>query len=678
MDNPMIGKKLDGRYQLEKLVGEGGMADVYRATDLAQDRTVGVKILKEEFRHNEELVRRFKNESRAISVLNQENIVKVYDVNVTEKMQYIVMEYIEGITLKEYIEQRGEPLTYKETIHFVMQILQALQHAHDKGVVHRDVKPQNIMLMESGTLKVMDFGIARLARSESHTVTDQAIGSVHYISPEQAKGDTTDPRSDIYSVGIMMYEMLSGKLPFESDNAMSVAIAQISDDPVPLLEANPSVPPGLAEITMKAMVKEPRQRYQNALEMMRDIEQFKRDPSIKFEYDYLNTSSPTRYIDKVVNEQKRTSSGKGGRKSSGKGGRRSKAGNGKKKKKRGWLVPITLAVTLAVCGACALVSFNLFANSGNPLFTEYEEIELPNFVGMQYEDVQKLLRQEPYNHLRLEKPNEESNPGVPAGQVISQNPTSSNENPKMVKANQRIYLTVSKGIQDITIPDVSGMSRSEAIKTILDLGLRPYAKAVVDDTVPTGYTIGTDPPVGSVVQNLPDTVITIYVSSARRNYDRVVPSVVGMSTEAAARVLQDSDLQLGPVTEEHNEAAAGTVIGQSPSPNQTQSIGSIVYVTVSLGPEAPAEDPAAGGNVGVPGVVGMSQDAAVGALAGAGLPAQVNTVASDQPAGTVIGQAPSGGEVPAGTAVVLTVSAGPATPAPTPEPEPAPTPAPAA
>ena len=197
----------------------------------------------------------------------------------------------------------------------------------------------------------------------------------------------------------------------------------------------------------------------------------------------------------------------------------------------------------------------------------------------------------------------------------------------------------------------------------------------MDDTVPTGYTIGTDPPVGSVVQNLPDTVVTVYISSARRNYDRVVPSVVGMSSEAAARVLQDVDLQLGPITEEHNEAEAGTILAQNPAANQTQSIGSLVYVTVSLGPEAPAEDPAAaaaGGSVGVPSVVGMSQDAAAATLAAAGLPAQVNTVASDQAAGTVIGQAPGGGSVPPGTAVVLTVSSGPA-PTPTPEPTPTPT-----
>ena len=248
MDN-LIGKKLDGRYQLEELIGSGGMANVYKATDLLENRLVAVKILREECRGNEDLVRRFKNESKAISVLDHPNIVKVYDVSVTDKLQFIVMEYIDGITLKEYMEYRAQPLTYKETLHFITQVLAALQHAHEKGIVHRDIKPQNIMLLADSTIKVMDFGIARFSRSENQTMTDKAIGSVHYISPEQAKGDTTDAKADIYSVGVMMYEMLSGKLPFESDSPVSVAIKQIADTATPLRELNPAVPEALAAMS---------------------------------------------------------------------------------------------------------------------------------------------------------------------------------------------------------------------------------------------------------------------------------------------------------------------------------------------------------------------------------------------------------------------------------------------
>ena len=241
MDN-LIGKRLDGRYSIESLVGVGGMANVYRGTDLKTGNQIAVKVLKDEFLDNEELVRRFKNESKAISILSHPNIVKVYDVSVTDKLQYIVMEYVDGITLKEYLKQRGGALTWKETVHFATQILSALQHAHSKGIIHRDVKPQNIMLLADGSIKMMDFGIARFSRAQSQTVSDKAIGSVHYISPEQAKGERTDARTDIYSVGVMLYEMLSGRLPFDGDGAVSIAIMQISEKPKPLAEIAPPRP----------------------------------------------------------------------------------------------------------------------------------------------------------------------------------------------------------------------------------------------------------------------------------------------------------------------------------------------------------------------------------------------------------------------------------------------------
>ena len=259
MDN-LIGKKLDGRYLIESLIGVGGMANVYRGKDTQTGNAVAVKVLKEELMDNEELVRRFKNESKAISILSHPNIVKVYDVSVSDRMQYIVMEYIDGITLKEYLKQRGGALTWKETVHFATQILAALEHAHAKGIVHRDVKPQNIMLLADGSIKMMDFGIARFSRAQSQTVSDKAIGSVHYISPEQAKGDKTDARTDIYSVGVMLYEMLSGQLPFDGTGAVSIAIMQISEKPRPLAEVAPNVPEGLRQITEKAMSKEPDDR----------------------------------------------------------------------------------------------------------------------------------------------------------------------------------------------------------------------------------------------------------------------------------------------------------------------------------------------------------------------------------------------------------------------------------
>ena len=282
MDN-YIGKRLDGRYEITELIGQGGMANVYQATDVLDNRIVAVKILKREFSESDEFLRRFRNESKAIAVLSHPNIVKIYDMGFSEKLQYIVMEYIDGITLKEYIDSE-RVLNWKDAVHFIIQILRALQHAHNRGIVHRDIKPQNIMLLTDGTIKVMDFGIAKFAREESMTATDQAIGTVHYISPEQARGDVTDEKSDIYSVGVMFYEMLTGQKPFDTDNPVSIAVMHIKNIPVRPRDINPNIPSGLEEIIMHAMEKDAENRYQTASDMIRDIEAFKQNNQIIFGY----------------------------------------------------------------------------------------------------------------------------------------------------------------------------------------------------------------------------------------------------------------------------------------------------------------------------------------------------------------------------------------------------------
>ena len=301
MDN-YVGKRLDGRYELQEVIGVGGMAVVYKAYDNIDDRTVAVKILKDEFLASEEFRRRFKNESKAIAVLSHPNIVKVYDVSYGDKLQYIVMEYVEGITLKEYIEQQGV-ISWKETVHFTTQILRALQHAHDKGIVHRDIKPQNIMVLRDGSVKVADFGIACLANS-ANTLTQEALGSVHYMSPEQARGDRTDARSDIYSAGVVLYEMLTGRLPFEGDSAVSVAFQQLSSVPLSPREINPEVPEALELICMKAMASELEKRYASADEMLADLEDFRKNPEVDlvFTIEDLHRETvdePTQYIPAV-------------------------------------------------------------------------------------------------------------------------------------------------------------------------------------------------------------------------------------------------------------------------------------------------------------------------------------------------------------------------------------------
>ncbi len=291
MEDRFIGKRLDGRYEIHDLIGVGGMAYVYRAYDRVEDRWVAIKILKEEFSNNSEFLRRFRNESRAIAMLSHPNTVKVYDVSFGDQIQYIVMEYIDGITLKQYIEQEGA-IRWNEAVHFTAQILAALEHAHSKGIIHRDIKPQNIMLLQNGTIKVADFGIARFLQSETTTMTDKAIGSVHYIAPEQARGDYITDKADIYSVGVMLYEMLTGKLPFEADNAVSVALMQLQAKPVMPRELNPAIPRGLEQITMRAMEKNPIDRFQSAGEMLDDLEAFRRNPNMVFHYDLQTGAAP--------------------------------------------------------------------------------------------------------------------------------------------------------------------------------------------------------------------------------------------------------------------------------------------------------------------------------------------------------------------------------------------------
>ncbi len=263
--NKYIGKKLDGRYEILELVGIGGMADVYKALDILEDKIVAVKILKDEYLTNEDFKRRFRNESKAIAVLSHPNIVKVFDVSFGEKVQFIVMEFVEGITLKEYIGQQTAVI-WKEAVHFSVQVLRALQHAHDNGIVHRDVKPQNVMILQDGTVKVMDFGIARFARDNGKTISHKAIGSVHYISPEQARGEVTDEKTDIYSVGVLLFEMLTGKLPFDGDTPIAIAVKQMQVEPEKPRTINPDIPEGLEEIIIRAMKKDPDLRYQTAAE----------------------------------------------------------------------------------------------------------------------------------------------------------------------------------------------------------------------------------------------------------------------------------------------------------------------------------------------------------------------------------------------------------------------------
>lgn len=587
MDN-LIGKKLDGRYLIESLIGVGGMANVYKGRDVRTGNQIAVKVLKEEFLDNEELVRRFKNESKAISILNHPNIVKVYDVSVTDQLQYIVMEYIDGITLKEYLKQRNGALTWKEVVHFATQVLSALDHAHSKGIVHRDVKPQNIMLQADGSIKMMDFGIARFSRAQSQTVSDKAIGSVHYISPEQAKGDHTDARTDIYSVGVMMYEMLSGKLPFDGTGAVSIVIMQISEKPKPLAEVAPNIPVGLRQITEKAMEKDPADRYQSAQEMLDAIAAFRRDPSISFEYEYNTQDNPDKTINRVVSSTAKTAgkaavstsqARRAGTMNSGKGKnvkkQKAKAANGFS------MLPIFFGMAVAFVIGAAILVYLIFTNSTNSFFSKHADVQLINFVGMTEDE----FRASDYNSSLLAKWVYEYN-DAPEGTIFQQNPKQG----RTVKAGQKVTLKVSLGTQWVTVPDVKTYVSDDAKKTLQDSGLQVVSKYVEDESVAAGTVVYTEPAGGETVEG--GSTVNMYIARSKRDNMVSVTSVTGLQVSEGTADLQRQNLVVS-VVEQPSSEAEGTILNQEPAAGTQVRIRSTVRLYVATAMPEVVQDPIA-------------------------------------------------------------------------------------
>jgi serine/threonine protein kinase len=554
-----IGKKLDGRYEIQEILGVGGMAVVYKAYDSIDDRVVAVKILKEEYLSNDDFRRRFKNESKAVALLSHPNIVKVYDVNFGEKIQYIVMEYINGITLKEYIEQQ-RPMDWKEAVHFTVQILRALQHAHDKGIVHRDIKPQNIMLLEDGTIKVTDFGIARFAHSETHTLADKAIGSVHYISPEQARGGYTDEKSDVYSAGVILFEMLTGQLPFDADTAVSVAIKQLQETPSTPRSLNPEIPEGLEEITIKAMQKDTTQRYQSASEMLSDIDQFKRNPSIHFQYKYFVDESPTKYVDAI--------------------NRIRGVDEPVKEDKKGKKLPV-IPVLSGIAGA--LVLFALIAvlaalaiNGILPGFgSNKSDIEVPNLIGMKLADAQEEYK----DSFKIVQENTGYSDIYDEGEIMSQTPESN----ITAKQNSTIKVTVSKGSQKALVPDVYGDDEATARSVLRNAGFTNVVTSdMYSDTVEKGKVVQTDPARGT---NAPiGGQVTVYISLGSQSV--VVPDVSSthkLTQAQATKALTDIGLKVNVTHDFSSTVTEGYVISQSPSANSSVALNTTVTIVVSNG-----------------------------------------------------------------------------------------------
>lgn len=560
MDN-FCGKRLDGRYEIREIIGVGGMAVVYKAYDNIDDRIVAIKILKDEYLTNEEFKRRFKNESKAIAVLSHPNIVRVYNVSFGDRIQYIVMEYVDGITLKEYIEQQGV-VNWKEAVHFVGQILAALQHAHDKGIVHQDIKPQNIMLLQDGTIKVTDFGIARFSRTDSNVTSENAIGSVHYISPEQARGEMTDDKADIYSVGVVMYEMLTGQLPFQSDSAVSVAIMQLQQDPRRPREIVPTLPLGLEQITMRAMQKNPNDRYGSAAEMLMDINEFKRNPAVKFNYTYFVDREPTKYV------RNGTDVSNAGFKSSDS----AEIAESERKKSINKTTAVMMGAIAGVVVLIAIICAVVFALNN-------QKVEVPNFKRLDY--LNQIANNEKYKDFEFEIIYDDDAPAEDEGLVIAQDPEESTR----VKKGTKITLTVagSKGETIVIDASVIGMTQDKAVNKLQSLGIDKNDISVVleySETAEPGTVIRVSPEVGtSIVEG---TRVTIFVATDEKE-TKIVPKLEGCDKALALELLDAAGLAAGEITEVDSELAKGVVVSQSVLDGQEVPAGTKIDFTVSTG-----------------------------------------------------------------------------------------------
>ena len=584
-----IGKRLDARYEIREIIGVGGMAVVYKAYDCIEDRVVAIKILKEEFVRNSEFLNRFRNESKAIAVLSHPNIVKVMDVSFGDNFQYIVMEYIDGITLKEYIERTGA-MPWKNALSFTTQTLHALQHAHDRGIIHRDVKPQNIMLLRDGTIKVTDFGSARFARSEQKTLTDKAIGSVHYISPEQARGDAIDEKADLYSVGVMLYEMLTGKLPFDGESAVAVALMPMQTEVRPPREIVPSIPVGLEQIVLRAMQKNPSRRYHSDAEMLRDLEQVKRDPATTFRYDetgYSVDQSPTKYIGYVGNAARAEQAADQPAKPEpekphsyeviGK--------SSEDTERKSSLLPV-LAAVAAVMLVALLVFGGWFLTSYFDTGDGNKSVKCPNLIGEDYEEAVKKN-----TSIQIVISEWRRSEDYAYGQILEQD-IQEGKYLKVDDEHNVVTVVVSSGKEVILMPDLLGYTLDDAKAKLKE---KQYEKVYKEENlkvtqeyhnaIAAGQIIRTEP-AGNAELN-PGMTITLVVSQGPEPNMVTMPNIVGKSQSAAEKLIEKAGLRVQAV-EVDSTVAKGIVLtarcnGASVKEGDKLVYGSTVEITVSNG-----------------------------------------------------------------------------------------------
>lgn len=549
------GKVLGGRYEIINKIGNGGMATVYRATDLVLKRYVAVKILRDEFTTDEEFIRRFETEAQSAARLTHPNIVSIYDVGVDNGVYYIVMELIQGKTLKEIIVEERGPLPWKWSVNVAIQIASALEMAHKNNIIHRDIKPHNIIITEDGIAKVTDFGIAKAVSNSTITAFGTTIGSVHYFSPEHARGGYTDAKSDLYSLGVVMYEMVTGKVPFDADTPVSVALKHMQEDPIPPIEENPNLPEAIDKIIMKALKKDPMLRYQTATEMLQDLRMALKNPSGDFveEVNYDATAKTQRISTRdYENANKNTK----------------KDSKFKEFIKEHKALSIFLGIIILFC--VAFGGTTLFLNITNP-----KEVELPNVVGLTQEEAKKTVEAQ---KLKFEVSSEEYNTEVEEGHVISQDPTYM-EKYNNVKEGSTVKVVISKGTEKTKVPKVAGMKEDEAIQALEDAKLKAEVVEETSKKVEEGYVISQETEANSEA-NAGDTV-KIHVSTGTGIKQVTMIDVTGKKEADAKSALEALNLVVNIGYSEDSSKDNGVVLKQSIEVGNVVDEGTTVTITVN-------------------------------------------------------------------------------------------------
>ena len=559
-----VGQVFDKRYRILKVIGIGGMAVVFEAMDMLMRRNVAVKMLKDDINNDAQSVKRFINESKAVAMLSHPNIVNIYDVSVKDDRKYIVMELVDGITLKNYILKKGL-LSFHEVISITEQILMALEHAHSKGIVHRDIKPQNIMILKNGVVKVADFGIAKLPNAETVTMTDKAIGTVFYISPEQASGKKIDRRSDIYSLGVTMYEMATGKLPFVADSPVSVAIMQVKNTPRPPREINSNIPVGLEQIILGAMEKNPDNRFQNAAQMLRHIAQLKSNPHTIFKMPRSQETS-------VQSGQDQGSQTPSNVKKLTPPPRQSRT-----------MFPVIAGVATAFLIVCCVSAIVVLTKLFDTTSTDVsKQIEIPDFFGVVYSEDLKSQLESQYYSVEVEYKYDSA---YDRNMIIDQDPDAG-EKRKIIpgKQNCQLKLVVCWGAETFELDDYSYSDSREVKIKLTELGLIADIVKETHEYISEGQVIRTSPEPGTTLKR--GDHVTLYVSSGQDIKYTKVPDFYKCDEQAVMKMLGWSELKLGNVTYEYSsEVNKGCVISQSRPVDAQTPVNTKIDFVMSLGPE---------------------------------------------------------------------------------------------